>query len=374
MEKSICFISRFAHYVLLNKTDKIIGGAELQQAILAKALCARGWKVSFITEEVNHGKPIEVNGIQIFPVIGYTAGNRFVRRIISVPVQLWKWMRFNNSQIYYQRNPGPFSAVIGAFCWAEGKRFILSGANDANFNRKNELNVGSFLDVLEIRYGIKLAHKIILQNGRQKSLLKRNYNRDGSVFYNLYDPPAFKNKSPASFGIFKKPRLLWVGRLAFQKRPEMCLRLATLLQDFEIIMVGSRTRQHKLTERIKEGVRIIENITFVGHLPLPKVEELFDSIQGLVNTSFVEGFPNTFLQAWSRGIPVFSFVDPDNIISSNNLGARVSGIEEMATAIREKLKDREIFLKDANRIRSFFDENFSVNKKIIELERLLLSP
>lgn len=374
MEKSICFISRFAHYVLLNKTEELIGGAEFQQTILAKALSARGWKVSFITEKKDQQEPIVVDGIHLFPVIDYTAGNRYIRRILSVPCQLWKWMKTNNSQLYYQRNPGPFSSVIGMFCRSAGKRFILSGANDANFDRKNELNVESFLDVLEIRYGIKLADKIILQNERQKSLLKTNYNREGTVFYNLYAPPALEKKSPIDVETFKKPRLLWVGRLARQKRPEMCLELAKLLPDFEIIMVGSLTRQNDLAERIKKGVRSIENIIFLGHLALPEVEELFDSIFGLVNTSFVEGFPNTFLQAWSRGLPVFSFVEPDNIISNNNLGARVSSIEEMATSIREKLKDRQIFLRDVNRIRSFFDENFSVETKITELERILLSP
>jgi glycosyltransferase involved in cell wall biosynthesis len=374
MEKSICFISRFAHYVLLNRTEEIIGGAEFQQTILARALCARGWKVSFITEKIDQQRPVIVDGIHLFPVIDYSAGNRYMRRILSVPCQLWKWMKANNSQLYYQRNPGPFSSVIAIYCRSAGKRFILSGANDANFDRKKELNVESYLDVLEIRYGIKFADKILLQNERQKFLLKTNYNREGIVFYNLYDPPALKKKTSTYVETFKTPRLLWVGRLARQKRPEMCLELAKLLPDFEIIMVGSRTGQVELAERIKKKVRSIENITFVGHLPLPEVEELFDSILGLVNTSFVEGFPNTFLQAWSRGLPVFSFVEPDNIISNNNLGAKVSSTEEMATSIRKKFKDRQIFLQDVSRIRSFFDDNFSVETKITELERILLSP
>ena len=159
MEKSICFISRFAHYVLLNKTEELIGGAEFQQTILAKALSARGWKVSFITEKKDQQEPIVIDGIHLFPVIDYTAGNRYMRRLLSVPCQLWRWMKTNNSQLYYQRNPGPFSSVIAMFCRSAGKRFILAGANDANFDRKNELNVKSFLDVLEIRYGIKFADK-----------------------------------------------------------------------------------------------------------------------------------------------------------------------------------------------------------------------
>ena len=371
MEKSICFISRYAHYVLMNRSDMKIGGAEFQQAIIARALRDRGWQVAFITEKIDTRKPFEIDGIRVFPAIDYRSGNPYVRRILKPPLELWKWMRKVNANIYYQRNPGALSAFIGVFCRVAGKQFVLAGANDANFDRHNELNVNSFLDVIEIKMGIHLAHKIILQNHRQKGLLGKNYRRNGTVFYNIYDPPDAGGDDQTPPDLTSKMKLLWVGRIAPQKRPDMCLHLARLLPDYEIIMVGSRTHHRDLSEKINQDVRNMKNIAYLGHLPLLAVEELFDSIHGLVNTSFVEGFPNTFLQAWSRGLPVFSFVDPDHLISENNLGNKVSSLEEMAAAIRRKLSDQKTYQQEANRIKSFFRNHFSVSNKIGELESLL---
>lgn len=373
MEKSICFISRYAHYVLMNRSDTKIGGAEFQQAIIARALRDRGWRVAFITEKIDARKPFEIAGIRVFPAMDYQSGNPYVRRILRPPLELWKWMRKVNASIYYQRNPGALSAFIGIFCRVAGKQFVLAGANDANFDRTNELNVNSILDVIEIKMGIKLAHKIILQNHRQKRLLKKYYRRNGSVFHNVYEPPKSIGNSADLSDNFQNRKLLWAGRIAPQKRPDLCMRLARLLPDYQIIMIGSRTHHHALAKKICHDAKKTKNIKYLGHLPLPEVEDLFNSSQGLVNTSFVEGFPNTFLQAWSRGLPVFSFVDPDHLITDHNLGAAVSNLDDMAAAISKRLSDKETFLKQANRIKYFFENNFAVSKKIHDFAKLLIA-
>jgi glycosyltransferase involved in cell wall biosynthesis len=121
-----------------------------------------------------------------------------------------------------------------------------------------------------------------------------------------------------------------------------------------------------------EASRNLHNLFYIGHLPLRKVEEQFDYVQALINTSSVEGFPNTFLQAWSRGMPVFSFVDPDNIITKNSLGSQVDSIDDMAVAIRKSLNDKALFMQQAEKIRNYFTANFSTSQKIKELEGLLL--
>jgi len=38
----------------------------------------------------------------------------------------------------------------------------------------------------------------------------------------------------------------------------------------------------------------------------------FTNVPGVRRYVEIEGFPNTYLQAWSRGTPVVAFLDPEN--------------------------------------------------------------
>ena len=59
---------------------------------------------------------------------------------------------------------------------------------------------------------------------------------------------------------------------------------------------------------------------------------LFDRAKIFLNTSSIEGFPNTFLQAWIRGVPVVTFFDPDSLVQRLQLGTVANSVDEMREA------------------------------------------
>ncbi len=66
---------------------------------------------------------------------------------------------------------------------------------------------------------------------------------------------------------------------------------------------------------------------------------MFDRAKIFLNTSSIEGFPNTFLQAWIRGVPVVSFFDPDSLVQRLQLGRIANSLDDMREAIRGLLED-----------------------------------
>lgn len=74
-------------------------------------------------------------------------------------------------------------------------------------------------------------------------------------------------------------------------------------------------------------------------MPYNEVGTLFSRAKLFLNTSQIEGFPNTFLQAWVRGVPVVAFFDPDSLIKQRQLGHTASDFDDMVSAIQRLLRD-----------------------------------
>ena len=67
--------------------------------------------------------------------------------------------------------------------------------------------------------------------------------------------------------------------------------------------------------------------------------ELYAQNSLLICTSRLEGFPNTFIEAWGSGVPVITTYDPDNVIRDNELGTVANSVTDLAADIESVLDD-----------------------------------
>ncbi|MEZ6083559.1 MAG: glycosyltransferase [Phycisphaerae bacterium] len=116
------------------------------------------------------------------------------------------------------------------------------------------------------------------------------------------------------------------------------------------------------------ALKTIPNVKVWGGIERAKVGELYRNAACLCSTSDFEGFPNTFLEAWSLGIPLVTTFDPDGLVASKNLGRTAADVDTLAGGLREMLGSADAWLKASRNARSYYENNHTVEAVLPRLE------
>ena len=359
LKPKICFFSLDAYSYLTQKDTGTAGGAELQQVLLAKELVRRGFDISFIVDDYGQKSVEFVNGIKIFKC-PFNRFNRLSYYLLKLYL-LWKVLKKIDAEIYYQRAASAVTGIIALFCLLKKKMFVYGLGSDIEVNGTFTENA-KLHERLLYNFGLKKAKCIITQSEYQQRLLKKRFNYDSTIIKNLYPLDEKIEKGKAT-----PPVVLWVGTIKPEwKQPEVFLKLATAIPDAKFQMVGGVPSNKQFYDTIKKEAERIPNLEFVGFVPYPDVNEYFNNASILINTSSVEGFSNTFLQAWARYTPVVSLnVDPDEIICKYKLGFHSSTFEQMVEDVKRLLEDEKLREKMGMNGRKYVESEHDI-KKIVE--------
>lgn len=118
----------------------------------------------------------------------------------------------------------------------------------------------------------------------------------------------------------------------------------------------------ELFDRIRLQAKALGNVTFHGAVPYRKVRSLYERARLLVSTSEIEGFPNTYLQAWSHGTPVVGFLDPDGLLEMHGSGRAVRDLEGMCAAIADLSEDGAKWERASARAREYMNRHCGEGK------------
>jgi glycosyltransferase involved in cell wall biosynthesis len=325
----VCIVSLNIVPYFHSSSDRQFGGAEVQAAVLARAFSSAGAEVSLVVSDLPEGVELPVPSHNAFYTDHGVPGFRFLHpRMTGILDALER----ADADVYFQHCAGMVTGVTSWFCRRRGKKFVYFAGSDSDFSFRDVI-IENLRDKLLYFWGVKNAAGIVAQNEYQAELCRSRFKREPRVI-----PTAVETAEVGEGG--GDGSIVWVGALRAVKRPELFLELARRMPERRFILIGGGlSTEPGFSRRITEEAGTIPNVTATGRVPQEDVASYLERASLLVNTSSFEGFPNAFLEAWTRGTPALSMVDVDGLIVLHGVGAVCRDLDQMAEAAAGFLDD-----------------------------------
>lgn len=357
---SISVLSLFSHALYASNT-KSMGGAERRGYYWLQALQESGFNVSAVLAHQKGGsKSFQSELKGPWPLYAHPKYREDGHIVRAPKPSSGLWARFRDKVLALFNRPLPNSTKrneelstavyrhinadayvafgltnaaneLACFCKTQGKFFIVSITQDADFDF---LEIPEGKDIYDNKRELKrqtliLADAIVAQTKHQELMLLQ-LEISEKMIHRINNPMRILSlHAPEEPSFF-----LWIGRLDSNKNPEVFLTLAKRCPDLKFMMIISQARSNEWPHQLPTDLCNLS----VKHMVSPaEMRAMHQKAYCLVSTSFREGFPNTFLEAWESGVPVASLhVNPDGILTSNELGFFSNGsIEELERFIIE---------------------------------------
>lgn len=349
-----CFLSSYAHLALNPAAHRVSGGAELQVALLAKELVARGHEAVIIGGDIGqpdgevfagvrtrNGGPFQTGGLidtaRAVPTVA-----RILREECPDYVLVLGW----TSWLYLLHRLRPGGGELVFICG-------LDTEVNGEFRRENPFR-GSLFEA-----GVRGADVRFAMSDYQAEQFARQGLSCG-FYRNLILPRAYPRDAD------KDVDLLWVARCQPIKRPHLFLDLAAQMPAARCRMICPR-EDVALWESVASRVQAIPNVEFIERVPYHEIQAHYDAARVFVNTSTFEGWPNSFIQAGLGETALLSLdVNPDGLFERFVPGRFAAGdFSVFVAAAKCLLEDSEI-LRSAQRGCAQFVAELHDNAKNVE--------
>lgn len=320
------------------------GGVEVQTRYLGEILRAAGWEVVYLCHSLQGREGVEtlapgytVWWIPLYPY-GWAVPRGYIRGILQ-QIQ---------PDVLYQRGWGPLqeSGIPLQFALHHRIPYVFALSSDGTACRRfAQTHMVLFYrrprwrSWLLLPYALWADHRmqvlirhapyLFAQHEGQQLCLVRRYGRTDSILVRTLHPelqrPAEKHPTPM---------VVWVHNYRPHAQLSVALEIAAALapEGIEFHIVTGTTRPAQLHE-LRRRTPVPPTVHLHGRLPQEEAERLLERAWVLLHTGLVEGFPNTFVQAWLRETPVVSlWVDPGGVLSREGLGFCAQGNRELLQA------------------------------------------
>jgi len=179
------------------------------------------------------------------------------------------------------------------------------------------------------------ADAVVAQTSEQERALLARYGKSSTVV-----EPGFR--IPRGRPTAVKDIILWVGQAYPYKRPWVCLDAARALPDEKFVMIMP-DMSNGLFEAIATEAEHCPNVEIIESVPFDETQAFFDRAKILLNTSTLEGFPNTLHQAAIGMTATLSLLwDGGGYLPDSGVGLCANGsTDDFVRLLRELIRDED---------------------------------
>jgi glycosyltransferase involved in cell wall biosynthesis len=367
---AICIVSHAAYGAMTGGRDGHAGGVERQTSMTARWLAARGHDVSLVVWGEGQPHDERVDGVRVIKLCRQADGLPGLRFVHPRWTSLWRALGRAGAEVYYHNCAEAVTGQVALWCRRHARPFVYSVASDPECDPKLPMLAHARERVL-FRHGLRRAARILVQTHAQQQSLLRGFGLRGTVLPMPCEGPSDQDFIPPELGD-GRPRVVWVGRLSAEKRLEWLIAIAALMPEVAFEVAGAAMAGDAELLALADLAAALPNVTLLGKVPRSRMTDVYRNASALLCTSSYEGFPNTFLEAWSHGVPVVSTIDPDGLIAARGLGIVADEPAAMMAAMRELLTSPARWRETSGRARQYFRERHTPEQALPLFERVLV--
>ncbi len=384
---SICFVAHNAYGALAGVDTGHTGGIERQQALMARWLAAHGYRVAMVTADDGQSDDTMIDGVRVIKTCPRNAGLKFMRFIHPKWTSLYRALRQADADVYYYNCGDLGLGQVAWWCRWHGRKCVYSVASDPDCDPRLPA-LQPLRERVLYRYGVRHAHHIVAQTRRQQASLSDGFNVPATVVpLPCATPWGGVGVSPALGGVGvspasldgapvaratppngRVPRVLWVGRFSPEKRLEWLLDLAERCHQYQFDVVGAANSDSPESAALVERARTLPNVRLHGRVVHARMSDFYRQAAALCCTSAYEGFPNTFLEAWSHGLPIVSTFDPDDLLAQRELGLVATTLPGLAAALEDVFTSPGRWQQLADKGRRYCADNHTLDAVMSRFE------
>jgi len=338
-----------------------VGGSERDQWLLARALAAAGWStVVGVREHLKLAERTCIDGVN-YVGIGESQILSVWRKFFSA--ERPDWLHWKCASHLW----GPLVEIAKHF----GCKTIFHAACDLDVRPRHALSHRSQWWPL-YAWGLARTDRIFVQHAGQFAGLSPYLQAKAHILPKVCTPELDCDFPLMKSHYAREKQIAWVGTLIQLKRPDVLIEIALRAPDVSFVVCGGL--RPGCDEKIIDTLRSTPNVQYFGQVAPEKAQQIIADASLLLSTSDIEGFPNTFAQAWLAGTPVISLkVDPGNVITENNLGVLAGNVERAVAEIKMLIDSPDRRQEIGIRARKHVAKNYSAKAVVKSFEDALLN-